>query len=102
MVSRTKPFLFVALIAISLGFNVACDPGQDVRITNQTAGVLRIIENGREIDQLVPGEHKEYSVLKFDGVYTYQVKDSEGQTLASRSFSWADLRREKGISIVVR
>jgi hypothetical protein len=79
-----------------------CDPGQTVHIENNTDQTLTVFSNGVGFHELAPGDSANIGVLDFEGERTYELRTPDGTVLASRTFTWDELDRENGISIIVQ
>lgn len=70
-------------------------------IENRTDRTAAILENGTRIDWLAASETGDYAILKFEGTLTYEVRTLDGNALASRTFTWEEIHKEDGITLIV-
>jgi hypothetical protein len=94
------PLLVVIAFVALVGF--VCDSGQHVTVENRSSSAVYVIENGNSPGTVMaPGAEERFAVLRFDGTFTYEVRDvATKQVLASRSFTWQEIRDEGGIILV--
>ena len=72
-----------------------------MHIENRTDQTLTVFSDGVGFDELAPGDNRYFGVLEFEGVKTYEVRTRDGIVLARRSFTWDEMVRENGISIII-
>ena len=73
-----------------------------MHIENKTDQTLTVFEDGVGFHQLAPGDSANFGVVRFVDEKTIDVRTLGGDVLASRTFTWDEMVREKGISIIVQ
>jgi len=86
--------LFVVLSACVV------DRGEGVYIENKTDETLAVFDDGTQRNVVAPGDTASYVILEFEGTMTFTVKTLVGRELASRTFTWDEIREEDGIRII--
>ena len=96
------PTLVSVILLCSAG-PIACwgDPAYDVDIENKTDDVVVVFLDGAQRDMLNPGGSVSYTFMIFEDTKILTVKTSDGRVFVSRTFDWEEMRRDRGVKIVV-
>ena len=100
---RPQALLVIVILVIVATVALACERGwHDVRVDNQSQRVVVVTENGKPASSLHPGEQGTFHIPPFSGSATYEVIDFETrEVVASRTFTFEEIKREDGIDIKV-
>jgi hypothetical protein len=82
----------LAMLAASLAFSVACDPGHEITFRNGTGTAVTIYFEGRPQGSVDPGGAKVFTHLEYSGAHTWEAKDEQGYVVYHASLRWADIR----------
>lgn len=88
----------ITLLALAL---IACDPGEAVTIENRTDQTVAVFDNDTQRNLIAPGDTARYSILKFERTMTFTVKTMDGKVLASRTFTWDEIHKQDGITLII-
>ena len=87
----------VALIALLAS---GCDDGEEVTVINSTSHEVTVFEDGAEVGLVPPSSDEKFGILRFTGSIEYRVTTTDGEVIASRSFTWKEIDDSNGITIV--
>jgi hypothetical protein len=83
-------------LAIALLVAAACvgDAARTVTLDNRLPDTVAVYEGGVFVRDLAPGEKRGHLVMEFEGEEIYEARDAGGTVLASRCFTWNELRQQ--------
>lgn len=97
-----KPHFYGALAVLVLGVSlitacIAGSGGPDLTIVNGRSVAINVYwidPQGKEdlTTHLHPGEDFTYPILRFQGMIRYTARDNDGQFIATRCYTWEELR----------
>jgi hypothetical protein len=102
--SLMKVIILVLLLGTIIGTSVACERAIPVRVVNQTDQVLTIFIRGHLIGDIKPGEeikNKNRFVSATFKDYLVEAKNTQGDTIYSRSFTFDQLSRDMDWIIII-
>jgi hypothetical protein len=91
------------LAALSCLVFMACEQSTySISVDNRTSQQVRVFEdNVEDLAGVPPGVKRHWLNDRFEGVHTLDVKSLVGKPLASRTFTWDEMKAEHGITLVV-
>jgi hypothetical protein len=78
-----------------------CDDGEEVTVINSTTHEITVLEDGAVVGVVPPDGEDEFGILRFTGSIEYTFIATDGEVIASRSFTWDEIDDSNGITIVV-
>ncbi len=88
--------LIMILLILTVSMLMACEPGIDIRIHNQTDETLQIFIDGEVfIGDAIPGGEVVWGVARIFPHYTITAKDIDGEIVYTADFTRDDLKGKK-------
>ena len=95
-------FLGLIVLTVCLSLWGCWADDEWVTIENRSSEVVVVFEGGVPTTLLHPRVTEKFSIPRFSGSLTYSVQSFETrEILAERTFTWDDIVREDGITIVI-
>ena len=101
-------FLPLAMFTVFSFSLVACNQAELVVVQNKTGQTLVVYEDTVATELVPPGATREFDIKEFRGTLSYEVRylcdgdTCDQSTLAERTFTWEELTRAGGITLVVQ
>ncbi len=86
--------LLIFLVTVSSVF-MACEPGINIRVHNQTAQTLKIFTGDTFIEDVLPGGEIDWEVVSILPKYTITAKDMDGNVLYTANYTRDDFKGKK-------
>ncbi len=85
-----------------MGTSLACEPDIPIRVINQTDQTLAIFINGHSIGDVRPSaEIKNTTVSAVLKEYLIKARNTQGNTIYSRSFTFDQLSRDMNCIVII-
>jgi hypothetical protein len=100
--SLLKLIILLLLLGTIIGTSLACERPIPVRVVNQTDQVLTIFIRGNLIGDVKPGEeikNESRFVSTAFKDYLVEAKNTQGDTIYSRSFTYDQLNRDLNLRV---